>query len=181
MSLAQGQERRPAGQDNSGKPLCAPSSLRAAPGRAHPRGLRAERGRAGPELRGVPARRCRRLLLTWAQRSGAAPSAPWRMNGPGSKVRGSREGQGMAGHLRGCPVLQGAASPDTTAGAFRDLSRSVGGAGTDASLPGPAQRGSASPGAELGSARSPKPRSQHFWWCCNHPRGIFCADVPGEE
>lgn len=68
----------------------------------------------------------------------------------------------MAGHLRDCPPLQGAPSRDSTAGASRDLSRSVGGAGTDVPLPGPAQRGSTSPGVELGSTRSPKAKESTF-------------------
>lgn len=80
-----------------------------------PGALPAERGRArggGGSSGGGPARRkvaaaAVPALLTWAASPAPLPSAPWRMNGPGKKVRESREGQGLAGRLQGLPPAPG--------------------------------------------------------------------------
>lgn len=117
-----GKRGGPCGQVNSGKPLCAPSpreaqrrnssfwsaSSRAGPGAGRRRELR---GRASPGEGGGGRRARPAHLGRGASAPAPLPSAPWRMNGPGRKVRGSRAGQEVAGRPQGLRPAAGCPKP----------------------------------------------------------------------
>lgn len=201
LSTAQGPEGRPVGQGNSGKPFCAPSlrearrrnsSFWSASSRAGRR--RERRGRAGPKEGGGGRRARPAHLGSGASAPAPLPSAPGRMNGPGRKVRGS-----LTGGSGGGRATSGAApcSRVLQAGTRRRRIRTlpgrspspVGGAAGDAShrrcrrgvCPAPLSAARLRPGLCSAVLGAPKSRSQPFRWCRDHPRGIFYADIPGEE